>query len=153
LRFLAAERPSGACLAAPNSLDLRQRVLGAYVSGMRTKEIAEDFEVSPAWARRVTQRRRENNELSPRPMGGKRSEKIDRVRLAELVKQTPDATLTELRDQLGVPCALSAISMALKQLALSFKERRCTRPSKTARMLRSAAPSGSSRGRGSIRVG
>lgn len=140
-------------MAAPYSDDLRQRVLGAYDRGMQTKEIAENFGVSSAWARRVKQRRREHNELSPRPMGGKRFEKINREKLAELVKLTPDATLAELRDQLGVRCALSAICAALKQLALSFKKRRCTRPSRIGRTWPNAAPSGSSRGRGSIRVG
>src|SRR5438552_3774018 len=88
----------GACMAAPYSEDLRHRVLGAYDRGMRTKEVADNFQVSPAWARRVKQRRREHGELSPRPMGGKRFEKIDRAKLAELVKQQPDATLAELRE-------------------------------------------------------
>jgi hypothetical protein len=39
--------------------------------------------------------------------------KIDRARLAELVKEQPDATLKELRDRLGIQCAESAICMAL----------------------------------------
>jgi transposase len=129
-------------MAAPYSADLRHRVLRAYDDGMQTKEIAENLRVSPAWARRVKQRRREHGETSPRPMGGKRFEKIDRTRLAELVKQQPDATLAELRQRLGISCALSAICTALKGLSLSFKKRRSTRPSRTGRMWPSAAPDG-----------
>jgi transposase len=140
-------------MAAPYSTDLRGRVLGAYDRGMQTKEIAENFQVSPAWARRVKQRRREHGELTPRLMGGKRFEKIDRVRLAALVRQQPDATLAELRDRLGITCAISAISTALKRMSLSFKKRRCTRPSRTGRTWRSVGRSGCSRGPAWTRVG
>jgi transposase len=130
-------------MAAPYSQDLRDRVLGAYDRGMQTKQIAENFAVCPAWARRVKQRRRETGELTPRPMGGKRFEKIDRARLAQMVQARPDATLQELRTGLGVACALSALCTALKRLGLSFKKKRSTRPSRTARTWRRAGPSGS----------
>jgi transposase len=131
-------------MAAPYSDDLRHRILMAYDRGMETKEVAEAFSVSPAWARRVKQRRREEGELTHRSMGGKRFEKIDRLRLAELVGRHPDATLDELRSHLGVACALSAIWYALRALQISYKKRRSTPRSRTVRMSRSAGPSGSS---------
>ena len=123
-------------MATPYSQDLRDRVLAAYGRGMKTKAIAQVFSVSPAWARRLKQRLREAGESSPRPMGGKRFEKIDRARLAELVEQQPDATLEELRIRLGAVCGISAVCAALKKLGLSFKKRRSTRPSRTARTSR-----------------
>ena len=129
-------------MGAPYAQDLRDRVLSAYDRGMKTKQIAEVFDVSPAWARRVKQRRRENGETAPRPMGGMRVVKIDLVRLAELVKQQPDATLKELRERLGVVCAESAVCMALKRLNLSFKKRRFTRPSRIVRTWRRGEPTG-----------
>ena len=129
-------------MATPYSQDLRDRVLAAGDRGMKTKQIAQLFEVSPAWVRRLRQRRRETGETAPRPMGGATVIKIDRVLLAELVRQQPDATLEELRQRLGVGCALSAVSMALKALGLSFKKRRCTRPSRTARTWRGGVNSG-----------
>ncbi len=46
--------------------DLRDRVLAAYDRGMKTKQIAELFEVSSSWARRVKQRRRETGETAQR---------------------------------------------------------------------------------------
>ena len=64
-------------MGAPYSQDLRDRVLAAYDGGMKTKQIAEQFSVSPAWARRVKQRQRENGETTPRPMGGATIVKID----------------------------------------------------------------------------
>ncbi len=112
--------------------DLRDRVLAAYDRGMKTKGIADVFQVSAAWARRVKQRRRESGETSPRPRGGATVIKIDLARLAELVRQRPDATIKELHALLGVDCVESAVCMALKRLGLSFKKRRSTRRSKTA---------------------
>ena len=53
------------------SQDLRLKVLGAYDRGMDTRAIAEAFDVSPAWVRRVRQRRREHGETAPRPPIGK----------------------------------------------------------------------------------
>ena len=41
------------------SLDLRTRVLAACDAGKKTKQVAEQFSVSPAWVRRLKQRRRE----------------------------------------------------------------------------------------------
>ena len=129
-------------MGAPYSQDLRDRVLAAYDRGERTRFIATTFAISPAWARRVKQRRRETGETRPRPMGGPKVVKIDRARLADLVHQQPDATLAELRDRLGVKVALSAVSMALKALGLSFKKRRSARRSRTDRTSRFVAPTG-----------
>ena len=120
-------------MGAPYAQDLRDRVLAAYDRGMKTKQIADLFQVSPAWARRVKQRRRETGETTPRPMGGATVVKIDPVRLAELVRQQPDATIKELHARLGVECSESAVGMALKRLGLSFKKKRFTRQSKTVR--------------------
>jgi len=109
-------------MGASYSQDLRDRVLAAYDRGMKTKEIAEIFAVSPAWARRVKQRRAETGETTPRPVGGRRRWKIDRGRLAELVREHPDATLKELRSMLGVECAESAICVAVRKLGFTFKK-------------------------------
>jgi transposase len=119
-------------MGAPYAQDLRDRVLSAYDRGMKTKPIADMFQVSPAWARRVKQRRREGGETTSRPMGGATVIKIDLVRLTELVHQCPDATLIELRNALGVQCVESAVCLALKRLGLTFKKRRSMQPSKTA---------------------
>ena len=123
-------------MASPYSQDLRSRVLAAYDRGMPTRQVAEVFEVSPAWARRLKQRRRETGETAPRPMGGATVVKIDMARLAELVRQQPDATLRELRDRLGGVCGEPAVCMALKRLGLSFKKRRSMPRNRTARTSR-----------------
>jgi len=120
-------------MGAAYSQDLRDRVLAAADRGMRTRQIAETFAVSPAWVRRVKQRRREHGETTPRKMGGPGPRKIDDRRLAELVRERPDATLKELRQRLGVDCGETAIWYALRRLKLSFKKRRSMRRNGTAR--------------------
>ena len=120
-------------MGAAYSQDLRDRVLAAYDRGMATKQIAEALMVSPAWARRVRQRRREFGETTPRKVGSPGVRKFDRVRLAELVEAPPDATAPELRAMLGVACGDAATYKALKKLGYTFKKRRSTRRSRTAR--------------------
>lgn len=134
------------------SIDLRKKVLAAYDRGKQTQEIAEMFGVSKAWARRVKQRRRDHGELAPRPRIGKHPVKVDRDRLARLVEQQPDATLSELRDKLGVECSISAVWRALRDLGLSFKKRPSTPRNRTARMSPSDAAIGPLGAPGSTRA-
>ena len=123
-------------MPASYSQDLRDRVLAAADRGMPTKQIARTFAVSPAWVRRLKQRRRETGETAPRRRGSPGVPKINREVLASLVAEQPDATAIELRDRLaertGVHVTDSAIYLVLKKLGFTFKERRSMRPSRTA---------------------
>lgn len=116
---------------------LRELVLDAYESGLKTGQIVKRFKVSPAWARRVKQRERETGQRAP-TVQSKRgpNPKLngdDRRRLAELVERTPDATLAELKDALGLPVSISTIDRALRALRLTLKKSRFVPPSRTAR--------------------
>lgn len=123
------------------SMDLRERVLADCDAGMGSTAVAHKYAVSPAWVRRLKQHRRERGDIRPR-RGGHYPRRFDRDRLAELVRQQPDATLAELRDALGVGVSLSAICTALKQLKLTFKKSRSAPRSRTA----PTSPSGASGG-------
>lgn len=130
-------------MPAPYGQDLRERVLAAYDRGKLTKEIAGTFGVSPAWARRIKQVRREEHRTTRLPMGGVRVVKIDLEQLRQLVEQQPDATIRELHQRLGKDrCSESAVGMALQRLGLSFKKRRFMPPSRTGPMSRKNAASG-----------
>lgn len=124
------------------SQDLRDRVMAARDRGLATKQVADLFNVSPAWVRRVMQRRREHSETGPRPRGGVTVVKIDLDQLRQLVREQPDATIKELHARLGVDCSVSAVDMALRRLGLTFKKRRSTPPSRIAPMSRSAVSNG-----------
>jgi transposase len=134
-------------MPAPYEQDLRDRVLAAYDRGKQTKEIAGTMGVSPAWARRVKQVRREEQRTTRLPMGGARVIKVDLEQLRQLVEQQPDATIPELHQRLGGTdrCSESAVGMALQRLGLSFKKRRSMPPSRTGPTSRTNASSGSRR--------
>jgi transposase len=140
-------------MGAPYSQDLRARVLAACDGGMKTKQVATVFGVCCSWVRRIKQRRREGGETMPRPMGGARAVKIDPRRLADLVRQRPDATLAELARALGGVCGAPALSQALRRLGLSFKKRRSTRRSRTAPTWPRRGRGGATRSRAATRGG
>jgi transposase len=122
-------------MPSPFSQDLRDRVLAAYDRGEQTKEIARNFDVSPAWVRRVKQIRREEGRTTPLPMGGMRVVKIDLEQLRQLVEEKPDATIPELHRRLGLDtCCESAVGRALIRLGLTFKKRRFALPNRIGRM-------------------
>jgi len=133
------------------SQDLRDRVMAARDRGMATKEVADLFHVSPAWVRRVMQRRREHGQLSPRSRGGITVVKIDLDRLRQLVHDQPDATVKELHARLNISCSISAVDMALRRLGFSFKKRRFTLRNRTAPMSLKNARHGATGSRHKIR--
>jgi transposase len=133
------------------SLDLRRRVLAACDAGHGTKRVAELFDVSPAWVRRLKQRRRELNTIDVLPGRYGQPPKLTQEhlsRLADLVQQHPDATLGELREQLHVDIALSNLCRALGRMKLSLKKKSCTHPSRTDPTSRSSARPGTSSSKG-----
>ncbi len=75
------------------SMDLRKRVLEDSQAGLSAQAVADKYRVSVAWVRRLKQRYRETRELAPRPPINQRKPRLAayRDRLAELVRQQPDA--------------------------------------------------------------
>jgi len=127
------------------SLDLRKRVLAACDAGHGTKQVAKLFDVSPAWVRRLKQRRRELGTIDVLPGRYGQPSKLteDHLRrLGELVERHPDATLRELRELLHVDIELSNICRALQRLRISFKKKSCTPASRTARTSSNCGESG-----------
>jgi transposase len=116
------------------SMDLRERVLADVQAGMAPADVAAKYRVSASWVRRVRQRHRDHGETGPRP-GGRRPPALashaDRIRQA--VRDTPDATLTELRSRLGLAVSLATLWRAVAGLGLVLKKRSSGRPSRTGR--------------------
>jgi transposase len=117
----------------PYSLDLRQRVLADCDRGLTTRAVATKYSVSESWVRRLKQRRRESGEVAPRAPdpGPEPSWHAYADRLREAIAHTPDATLEELRDRLGLAVALSTLWRAVAALGLSVKKKSPGRRSKT----------------------
>src|SRR5262245_22790121 len=110
------------------SLDLRERVLADCDAGATTAAVARRFTVSPAWVRRLKQRRRATGEVAPRrgrpgPKPGLAAGTPDGGRLATLARSAADLTAREFRDRLGLTCHPTTVWRALRRLGLTFKKR------------------------------
>jgi transposase len=114
------------------SMDLRRRVIADSDEGLGTTALAKKYRVSESWVRNLKRWRRESGQIGPRPQRVHHETKLDDhlERLQELVRQQPDATLAELREQLGVEVSVSTIWRVLNRLQMTFKKRSSTPPNK-----------------------
>jgi transposase len=103
------------------SAEFRARVFADAAAGLKTKAIAEKYDLSPAIVRRWKQRFRESGETGPRKSPG-RPRTIDRDCVAAAARSKPDATLAELRRMLGLKCSLQALHSILRALRITFKK-------------------------------
>jgi transposase len=111
----------------PLSNDLRQRILAAVdnLEGSR-RQIAARFRVDVSTITRLLQLRRQTGSFEPRPHGGGTEPTLDQQgldRLRGLVEQTPDATLEQLRQGLGVSGSIMIIWRGLKTLGFTRKKK------------------------------
>lgn len=111
----------------PYSSDLRERVAAAvdHHDGS-IREIARVFRVSTSFVVRLLQRRRAAGTLDPKPHRGGPPPALgpeDLERLAALVRDQPDATLEQLRQQGGFKCSLKTLWFALDRLGLTRKKK------------------------------
>ncbi len=109
----------------PYSMDLRERVLAACDDGTGTAEVAETFEVSAAWVRRLKQRRRETGQIGPRVparFGPKPALADDADRLRQVVRDHPGLSAAEYRDRLEVGVVPLTVWRALRRLGFTFKK-------------------------------
>ena len=115
-------------MAAPYSLDLRERVVAAVNSGLSRRAAAERFKVSVSTAIRWTRRMKETGSPAALPMGGKRpfalAAEVDWV-LARL-QEKPDITLNALLGELharGVKVSYYGVWHFVTRAGLSFKKK------------------------------
>jgi transposase len=117
------------------SMDLRERVLAACEGGMGTADVADRFDVSESWVRRLKQRHRERGTVAPiAQRHGRRptwEACADQIRVA--VRESPDLTLREYIERYALPLSKSALARGLAALGLSRKKSRSGRASRTAR--------------------
>ena len=113
-------------MAAPYSIDLRERVFKAWQASGDADDVATTFGVSRAWVHRLAQRKRETGSLEARQQTKFRGRVLagEEARLQALVAAQPDATLAELREQLPKRPALSTLWTELDRLGLTLKKNR-----------------------------
>ena len=114
------------------SLDLRARVVSTYEKGESTiGVIAEQFLVGQTFLKKMLRQKRETGSLErlpPRAGAKKVLTTRHREWLARQIKDQPDATLAELREQLakekGVSVSPATVCRALQALRLPRKKSR-----------------------------
>lgn len=116
------------------AMEFRRAVAKAYDECNSSIEVAEQFECSESWVRRLIQRRRESGSLAPRPPQRPHNNKLDEHdldRLAELIRNTPDMTLGELAEALGNKVSVPTVWRATQALGLPLKKSPSSPPSRT----------------------
>ena len=104
---------------------VRQRAINAYLDGEGTQAlVAKLYGVDLSTFQRWLQRYRQSGRAEPLPRGHNPPALDDTQmqQLDALVQRTSDATLEQLRKELGVKCSIVAIHNALKRLGYRYKK-------------------------------
>ena len=133
------------------SLAVRKRIIALFQSGLEGDDVAEIMACSPAAARRIWQRYREEGLVGPRPHAGGHIPRLDEQQkkqvLAELMTHKPDAFCRELADDLhartGVRVCRQTIGSWLAELGFTRKKSRCMPVSSSGRTSKHSARPGS----------
>ncbi|MDP9475519.1 MAG: helix-turn-helix domain-containing protein [Actinomycetota bacterium] len=124
------------------SKDLRLRVLEAVDRGLPRKEVSDLFGVSFSTIKRWARRRREGEDLQPRPSTGRKrrilSTPEEKRALWEQLEENDEATLErhcELwEERRGVRVSIATMSRAIRErLGWTLKKRRWVPPSETSK--------------------
>lgn len=115
-------------MAAPYSLDLRERVVAAVAAGMSRAQAAAHFHVSHSSAIRWTRRMAEAGSPAAFPMGGQKPFALagESVWIKARVAEKPDITGRELLAELhqrGVGVSYYGVWHFLDHAGLSFKKK------------------------------
>ena len=108
-------------MPAPLSIDLRQRIVGAYEAKEGSqRQLAKRFKVSLSFIRDLRRHQRETGTVEPKPHGGGAVAKLGKEQLPlveALVTAQPDALLEELCErfaqQTGVAVSVSTMQQAV----------------------------------------
>ncbi len=128
------------------SLDLRERILASCDAGKGTRrEIADRFDVSLGMVKKLLFRRKQSGEIgSWYTHCGRKPYFTEELRgqIKELIRKQKDITLEDIRESLELNCSLPAIHYVLRDLNLTFKKKRCTPASRSAKTWQRPEPNG-----------
>ena len=116
------------------SNDLRLRVVKARLSGMRVKDIVQQFSVSSSSIQRWVQRYRETGSFDAKKRGGAKPSKIDDMKKFEaFAKAHAHCTLKQMQSAWEEEVSLMCLSRALKKLGWTRKKSKPTTANATSR--------------------
>jgi transposase len=104
--------------------EMRKRILNDCDGGMPEKTAAEQWKVGRSPIAKIKQQRRNTGSIAPLKGVPGRKAKLrgHRGLLQQIVAETPDATLEEIREQLPVAVSIPTVHVALKQLKWIYKK-------------------------------
>lgn len=115
---------------ADTSVDLRRRIVDAYLSG-RTKSYkatAEMFGVGVATVNRLLRRKRETGDVLPKPRGGNNPRRVDLDWLEAHALENPDARIIDRiaawEEHSGRRASVGAMWGALHAIGWTHKKKR-----------------------------
>lgn len=117
-------------MPAPYSQDLRKRVLNSYLNKEGSqRQIAERFQVSLSFIKRLIRRYTETGVINPLPHGGGATPLITVAHttiVKQLVNEQPDALLEELCERFqqssGIKVSVTTMHRAVQRLKLTTKK-------------------------------
>jgi transposase len=113
-------------MAKSYSIDLRNRVILKHKEGKTISEISNELSVKKTFIYNMLELYRKTGFVEPKPHTGGRKPTLDEERLLQieaLIIETPDITLQEIKDALGLTISLSIICDAVnKKLNLRLKK-------------------------------
>jgi transposase len=115
-------------------MEFRVLVAAAYDECGSSIEVAEQYNCSESWVRRLIQRRGQTGSLEPLTPKRPDTHKLDGEdleHLRALIAGRPDMTLAELAEALGRKASVPTVWRATQALGLPLKKRPTTPPSKT----------------------
>jgi transposase len=127
-----------ACMGAPYSPDLRERVIAAVDGGLGAYASAAVFRVSVSYIYKALGRRRATGETTARASGRGPAQKLAPfdAALRARVAEEPDITLVELQNwflaQHATKVSVGCLWKQLRRLGLTLKKSRNTPPSNSA---------------------
>jgi transposase len=115
-------------MAAPYSLDLRERVVAAVAAGMSRKRAAVHYQVSHSSVIRWTRRLAETGSPAALPMGGKKPFTLagEEAWIRARIEAKPDITGRELQAELnqrGIEISYYGVWHFVDHVGLSFKKK------------------------------
>ena len=139
-------------MASSYSVDLRERVVAAFCSGLSRAETAVRFRVSESSVQRWARLKRQTGGVAPKPMGGKRPLLLQAHWdwIVARIERQPDVPLREVLAELrerGIRAGYHALWNLVRKARLSVKKnsarRRAGPPASRPPARAMASPAGS----------
>jgi putative transposase len=116
-------------MAAPFSIDMRERIVSVVDGGVSRRSAAARFLMSHSAAIKIVRRARETGSVAPAKIGGYRKPKLSahEETLRAIVAEKPDRTLADIQAELlrllDLKVGQSTIHDHLYRIGLRFKKR------------------------------